>query len=342
MENSWQNLKSKPFGILAPMEDVTDSVFRRVILKASGDGVGQQLSVLFTEFTNCDGICSIGQAKVIHRLHYTKSEQAQTPIIAQIWGSTVQNYYETAKLCLELGFDGIDINMGCPEKSVIKQGACSALINNHELAKQIVEVVIKGVEGKIPVSVKTRIGFAKIETKEWISFLASLPIQTLIVHGRTVAELSNVPCHYKELEIACKIAKQINPQLVFVANGDILDYRQGESLCRRFSFDGYMIGRGVFKNPWCFNPSVRVSVAQDGHTILPEVTKQDRIELLKYHLDLWQETWKAPNATKHYPSLKKYYKIYLQNFEGALEFRKLMMDTKTIEEATSLVNTISL
>jgi tRNA-dihydrouridine synthase len=191
MKNFWKELP-RPFFILAPMEDVTDIVFRGMVRKANA-GMPQ---VLFTEFTNCDGICSVGQSRVIHRLKYDPTER---PIVAQIWGKTPLNYEETSKLCLELGFDGIDINMGCPEKSVIKQGACSALINNQPLAKEIIEACKRGTNGQIPISVKTRIGFNKIQTGEWISFLLEQNIQALTVHGRTVAG-SDEPANWEEIK----------------------------------------------------------------------------------------------------------------------------------------------
>jgi tRNA-dihydrouridine synthase len=211
MKNCWQdqiNLGSKqPFFVLAPMEDVTDIVFRGIIRKYNSakyihDKLGVFLDcnvnpeILFTEFTNCDGICSVGQSRVIHRLKFDPNER---PIIAQIWGRTPQNYYETAKLCLELGFDGIDINMGCPEKNVIRQGVCSALINNQELAKEIIEAVKKGTQNKIPISVKTRIGFKLIQTENWLSFLLDQNLDAITVHGRTVAQ-GELPANWNEIK----------------------------------------------------------------------------------------------------------------------------------------------
>jgi tRNA-dihydrouridine synthase len=200
MKNFWKDLQ-RPFFTLAPMEDVTDIVFRKMVRKAN-NGMPQ---VLFTEFTNCDGICSVGQSRVIHRLKYDPN---QRPIVAQIWGKTPLNYEQTAKLCLELGFDGIDINMGCPEKSVIKQGACSALINNKPLAKEIIEACKRGTSGQIPISVKTRIGFNKIQTHEWVGFLLEQNIQALTVHGRTVAG-SDEPANWDEIKKSITIRDNI-------------------------------------------------------------------------------------------------------------------------------------
>jgi tRNA-dihydrouridine synthase len=219
MQNIWQKQidlgLDEPFFILAPMEDVTDIVFRGIIRKYNsaeyvecklGIVLDQKINpeILFTEFTNCDGMCSVGQSRVIHRLKYDPNER---PIIAQIWGKTPQNYYETAKLCLELGFDGIDINMGCPEKNVIKQGSCSALINNQELAKEIIEAVKKGTQNKIPVSVKTRIGFKLIQTEEWYKFLLDQNLDAITVHGRTVAQ-DELPANWNEVKKVVEINKQ--------------------------------------------------------------------------------------------------------------------------------------
>jgi tRNA-dihydrouridine synthase len=204
MNNFWNTLKA-PFFILAPMEDVTDVVFRTIVKKANR-GMPQ---VLFTEFTNCDGMCSVGQARVIHRLKYEPN--IERPIVAQIWGKTPINYEETARLCMEMGFDGIDINMGCPEKSVIKIGACSALINNRPLAQEIIEAVKNGTNGKIPVSVKTRIGFSNVITDDWVSFLLQQNIQALTIHGRTVAG-SDDPANWSEIAKAVKINDKYLPK----------------------------------------------------------------------------------------------------------------------------------
>jgi tRNA-dihydrouridine synthase len=202
MNNFWTQYTkpNQPFFILAPMEDVTDVVFRQVVKKANQG----QPEILFTEFTNCDGICSVGQSRVIHRLRYNPA--TERPIVAQIWGKTPENYRQTAKLCLELGFDGIDINMGCPEKSVIKQGSCSALINNQPLAKEIIEATQAGSESKLPISVKTRVGFRKVQTEEWFGFLLEQNLQAITIHGRTVSG-SNDPANWEEITKVVNLKK---------------------------------------------------------------------------------------------------------------------------------------
>lgn len=206
MQNFWlrSKQKSSPLTVLAPMEDVTDTVFRRVIIHCGGP------NVLFTEFTNVEGLNSVGQAKLIHRLQFDPLER---PIVAQVWGITPEDYYKAAQLVLELGFDGIDINMGCPVKNVIKQGACSALIKNPDLAKEIVEATKSALNNQIPLSIKTRIGFESVETDKWATFLLrECRPNALTIHGRTVKEESRVPCHFEEIGKVVQINSQIKQQ----------------------------------------------------------------------------------------------------------------------------------
>jgi tRNA-dihydrouridine synthase len=200
MKNIWNNLPQN-FTILAPMEDVTDTVFRRVILRAGAP------DLFYTEFTNVEGLQSVyGRDKVIHRLKYSPNEK---PIIAQVWGRTAQDYFKSAELITSLGFQGMDINMGCPVKKVIDQGCCSALINNHEKAAEIILASIRGLEGKIPLSIKTRIGMNKIDTENWFTFLLSFNLDAIIIHGRTVKEASKVPNHWEEIAKVVKIKNEI-------------------------------------------------------------------------------------------------------------------------------------
>jgi tRNA-dihydrouridine synthase len=190
MSNIWNTL---PYGfsVLAPMEDVTDTVFRRVIAQAS------RSDLFFTEFTNVEGMQSeYGRPKVIHRLKFTEIE---APIIAQVWGKTPEDYFKTAEIIANLGFDGLDINMGCPVKKVIALGCCSALINNHEKAKEIIDATRRGLKSKIPLSVKTRIGMKTIDTENWFNFLLDQNLDAITIHARTVKEESKVPNHWEEI-----------------------------------------------------------------------------------------------------------------------------------------------
>jgi len=353
VNNFWQKLP-KNFSVLSPMEDVTDVVFREIINECG------RPDVFVTEFTNCSGVQSVGGARVIHRLKYFET---QRPIVAQVWGITPEDYLKTAKLIVDLGFDGIDINMGCPVPRVIKQGACSALMKNPTLAKEIVMATKEGLAGKIPLSIKTRIGFKTIDTQNWIGFLLKeCRPHALTIHGRTVAELSKVPVHYEEIGKAVDINNQLFPLIreqegtdafktVIIANGDILTLDQGRALASQYSFDGMMLGRAIFSNPYLFNPDItqyrpratgrgNPSLAQvsegslfNTKTNLP-ITPQDRINLVLRHLDLWEKTW---GETKPYQILKKYFKIYISGFAGSSDLRQKLMETKTIEEARGVL-----
>jgi nifR3 family TIM-barrel protein len=315
MKNIWQSLK-KPIFVLAPMDDVTDTVFRQIV----GDLAAPDL--YFTEFTSVDGMVSEkGREPVSRRLWFTKKER---PIIAQIWGNDPEKFFKAAKMCAEMGFDGIDINMGCPEKSVVKRGMCSGLINHSELAAKIIQATKDGAGG-LPVSVKTRIGMREIKTEEWIGFLLKQDLAALTVHGRTVKEMSKVPAHWDEIGKAVKLRDQIAPQTVLIGNGDISSYQDGLDKVKKYGVDGVMIATGIFKNLWIFDKSGKA----------PGLSIEERLNQLLKHSRLFVETW---GQTKSFAILKKFFKIYISEFEGAAELRVKFMETKNLEEVEELVN----
>lgn len=298
MKDFWQKLK-KPIFCLAPMEDVTDTVFRQIIASVSPP------DVFFTEFTNIDGLFSKGKDKVITRLLYTKKEN---PIIAQVWGINPDLFYKAGKLIEEMGFDGIDINMGCPQRKIIKNGSCSALIKNHKLASEIINATKKGVKN-IPLCVKTRIGFNTIETDSWITFLLKQDIDCLVIHGRTVKEMSDVPVHWDEIKKAADIRNSLNKSTIIIGNGDIKSYQDGMEYTKKYGTDGVMIGRGIFSNPWFFNPQ-RNALVNDPKTMLA---------LLLTHMKLFNKTW---GHSKNFAIMKKFYKMYISNFTNAKTLRE--------------------
>ncbi len=313
MRNIWQKLK-KPIFILAPMDDVTDTVFRQIISDLAPP------DLYYTEFTSVDGLTSPkGREAVIRRLQYTKKER---PLIAQIWGNDPEKFYESAKLCKELGFDGIDINMGCPEKSVVRRGMCSGLINTPELAGKIIQRTKDGADN-LPVSVKTRLGMRQIQP-EWIEFLLKQDLPALIIHGRTVKEMSKVPAHWDEIKKVVQLRDKIAPQTVIIGNGDIVSYEDGLDKIKQTGVDGIMIGRGIFKNLWIFEKSGS----------LPNLTVEERLNHLLKHSRLFDQTW---GGTKSFAILKKFYKIYISDFDGASELRVKFMETKNLSEVEDLV-----
>lgn len=304
MNNFWTKLK-KPIFLLAPMEDVTDTVFRRIIIDCG------RPNVMFTEFTNADGLCSPkGVTHVAQRLQYKSLER---PLVAQIWGNHPETFLLASKKVIDLGFDGLDINMGCPEKNVIKKHAGGGCIQDHALAKELIAATKEGLEGKIPLSVKTRIGFKNIETENWISFLLEQKLTALIVHLRTVKEMSNPPAHWEEMKKIVKIRDEISPETLIFGNGDIQSIKEAREKISLYGIEGVMIGRGVFSNPWVFKEDFSIN----------NISIEERLALFKKHVNLWYKTW---GNTKNFQTLKKYFKIYIQNFTGASDLRTKLME----------------
>ena len=311
-KNIWQELK-KPFFVLAPMDDVTDISFRSHVAKYSPP------DLFYTEFTNVEGLFSVGRDHVMQRLKYSKKER---PIIAQVWGLNPDLYQKAAELIVELGFDGVDINMGCPESGVVKKGCCSALINNPELASKIIQATKKGANGKIPVSVKCRIGFSKIATEEWCGFLLKQGIDALIIHGRTTKEMSKVPAHWDEIGKVVKLRDEMGIDTIIVGNGDVESREQGESLAKQHGLDGIMIGRGIFHNFWVFSSEQRPR------------TVEERLNVLLDHTKNFTREW---GTTKNFAILRKFFKIYASEFEGASDLRVKLMETKNMFEVKKVI-----
>lgn len=308
MKNFWVELP-KPIWVQAPLDDVSDVVFRQVLEKAG------KPDVFFTEFTSTDGLCSKGRERVIKRFLKTTT---QRPIVAQIWGNNIEHYKETAKLVESLGFDGIDINMGCPVRKVVGRGQCSGLIKNPKLAKELINA-IKEAAPTLPLSVKTRIGFSKIETESWIGFLLEQNLAALTVHGRIATRMSKDPANWDEIGKAVRIRNTINKNTILLGNGDVTSRTDALEKIKTYGVDGVMIGRGIFANLWIFNKDI------DPATIpLPK-----KLEMLLYHLDLFEKTW---GNTKDFNLLKKFYKVYINEYPGAAEFRQKLMEIHTFEE----------
>lgn len=311
MSNFWVDLPS-PFSILAPMDDVTDDVFRRVILKAA------RPSVFFTEFTNSDGLVHGGHGIPLRKLKFTHD---QHPIVAQIWGNNAESMEKATVIVKNLGFDGIDINMGCPVDDVVKKGAGAGLIGKYKEAKEIIDAVKSGAGG-MPVSVKTRLGIKENTAKEWATFLLGNNIAALTIHGRTAKEMSKVPASWDEIGKVVKIKNEISPKTLVIGNGDIKSYEEIKEMNKKHGVDGVMVGRGVFENPWVFDTTMKVH------------TKAEHFELMNYHIDLFEETW---GKTKNFSILKKFFKMYVKGFDGASEFRQKLVEAKSIEEVRSIL-----
>lgn len=325
-ENFWQKLNT-PFFILAPMSNVTDWAFRKIIIKCG------RPDVLYTEFLPCDGIVHDNK-RFGKELYFEKSEK---PIVVQFFGSKPDNFYKCAQLAHELGYDGIDINMGCPDRDIEKQGAGAALIKNPELAKEIIKQTKRGA-GKLPVSVKTRIGYNKIETKEWVSKLLEMEPAAITIHGRTRKEMSKVPAHWDEIGISAKMAK--DTETLIIGNGDVINLEDGKQKARDYELDGVMIGRGIFTNPWFFNKKINIK----------EIKPEQKIELMLEHVDNFLKLWgDPPSGGKNFNTLKKFFKVYISDWParpecvgmagrlGAKELRIKLMTAKNKRDIVDIL-----
>ncbi len=309
----WKNLK-KPFLVLAPMEDVTDFVFREIVAETAPP------DVFFTEFTNVAGLMSEGREVVAQRLEFSEK---QRPIVAQIWGSRPENYREAAEYVRELGFDGVDINMGCPQRNVVKNKAGAALIKEPEIAARIIQATKEGA-GKLPVSVKTRLGFKEIKTEEWSSFLLKQNIAVLTMHARTQKQMSKGSADWEEIGKVVKMRDEIAPKTLIIGNGDVASYSEAVERAETYEVDGVMIGRGIFSDPWVFEKREK------------DHTKKDRLELLLKHTKLFEKTWKDK---KNFSIMKKFFKIYVREFDGASELRNKLMSAENYKDVFKIVDT---
>lgn len=309
MTSFWNTLE-QPFFVLAPMEAVTDTIFRHVIAEAGAP------DVWYTEFTNATGWVHAGDKAIGGRLLKTPDE---IPIVAQIWGGEAGDMEKLSHHCKQLGYHGIDINMGCPAKSAIKSGG-AALIRNPQLA---VDAIKAAKLCGLPVSVKTRLGYSRVdEWREWLTTLLQQDIVALTIHLRTKKEMSKVPAHFELIDEIVALRNAVAPHTLLVINGDIADRSHGEQLVREHpGVNGVMIGRGVFTNPFCF--------AKEQPN--PDTRQQKLLALLHKQLDLYDVY--APQTHRPYETLKRFFKIYVRDFDGAKELRDTLMHTTSTNEA---------
>ncbi len=322
MPSFWNELKQPSF-LLAPMEDVTDTAFREIILRLSHP---DHLQVLYTEFTNTDGLCHpVGRDKVKSRLFVNPSERyllqkKNVKLVAQIWGNKPEKFYEATKFIVDnYDFDGIDINMGCPVKKVVKQGSCSALIKFPDLAAEIIQATQEATD--LPVSVKTRTGFNDHITEEWVSFILSQNPAALILHARTQKMQTDFPAEWNEIGKAIALRNKMYPDIPIIGNGDVFSMQDATELFQKYQPDGFMIGRGIFQNPWFFNPEHKISIS-------------DKLNTLLEHSRLYVETW---GRERNFQVLKRFFKIYINDFNGAAALRAQLMETNQIEDVELII-----
>src|SRR3989344_1223839 len=337
----WSKLK-RPIFCLAPMADVTDCAFRQIIAKHG------KPDVFYTEFVSADGLAHMATAKglahpearkkLLIDLKYGKNEH---PIVAQIFGAKIENIKIASALCKKLGFDGIDINMGCPDRSVEKQGAGAALIKNPKLAKEIIRAAKEGGRG-LPISVKTRLGYSKTEEMEkWMRELLSEDLAALIVHLRTRKEMSNVPAHWELMRQIVKIRDEMKKDTLIIGNGDILNLEDAKQKIKETGCDGVMLGKAIFGNPFLFAKQKRPELAE-GLKIMIEHTKL--FEKLLMH----PAKGGSASGGKSFAIMKKHYKAYIHNAlsasaqdgsaSGGKELRMELMSAQNAKEVEKITN----
>jgi nifR3 family TIM-barrel protein len=360
MKNIFEKLE-KPFFCLAPMADVTDAAFRSIICKYG------KPDIFWTEFVSADGLSSPGREILKDNLIFNKKEH---PIVVQLFSSNIDKMREASKYCASLGFDGIDINMGCPDRSVEKQGAGAAMIKDMKKAGEIIQAVKDGIKdfkkkGKtknISISVKTRIGYNKNQIKEWIPFLLSCGIDALTIHARTRKEMSLVPARWEHIKEVVEIRNKMGVKTKIIGNGDVRDLKHGYELAKETGCDGVMIGRAIFGNPWLFTNSRNginskfSQVLGRGRTrsqtsskilINSTPTLKEKLKVMLEHTKLFE---KILGKHRNFAIMKKHFKAYVNGFParphdssgaggiGTKELRVKLMETKNAKEVEKIVS----
>jgi nifR3 family TIM-barrel protein len=317
MQSFWAQLP-KPFFVQAPMEDVTDAAFRALIARFGAP------HVMFSEFTSADGLVlapESGQKVLRRKLRYSPEER---PIVAQLFSAVPERMERAAAITAELGFDGIDINMGCPAREVVATGCGAGLIQTPPLAQEVIRAAQRGAHG-LPISVKTRIGYNVDETETWVPALLSTGIAALTIHARTRDEMSDVPARWDRVKRAVEIRDALGAETVILGNGDVRDVAHGRELAKETGCDGVMLGRAIYGNPWLYA----------GPTAPP--TPEERIEALAEHIRLFQE---LIADTLNFAVMKKHFKAYISGWDNAKELRVRLMETTTAEEALEILRDV--
>ncbi len=304
----WKKLK-KPVIAQAPMANVTDAAFRRMFVKYG------KPDVFWTEFVSVEALCSAkGRESALLDLKYSRGER---PIVAQIFGSKPELFRKAAKMIKNMKFDGIDINMGCPDKNVERSGGGAALIKNPNLAKEIIGAAKEGA-GNLPISVKTRIGYNKDITEEWIGYLLECGLAAITIHARTRKEMSNVPAHWDAVARAVKIRREGGYETLILGNGDIESVEEVGQKAKETGCDGIMIGRGIFGNPWIFRGLKK-----------EEKAPEERLKAMCGHARLFEKYFVGK---KNFAVMKKHFKAYASDFDGAKDLRVRLMEKETAKE----------
>ncbi|MEO8637424.1 MAG: tRNA-dihydrouridine synthase [Candidatus Taylorbacteria bacterium] len=345
----WEKLE-KPVIALAPMANVTDAAFRRVIATHG------KPDVMWTEFVSADGLIRApkeGREKLLLDFMYTEAER---PIVAQIFGGNPDTIREASKLVATLGFDGLDINMGCPDRAIEKQCAGAALMKNPSLARAIVRAAREGLESagsKIPISIKTRLGYNKNELLTWLPELLAEEPAVITLHARTRKEMSKVPARWEDVREAVDIRNRLKSKTLIFGNGDVATIADAFAKAEESGADGVMLGRAIFGNPFLFSNLEQIREkerpeqgegqkrpeASEGQSFLNEISLSQKLRALVEHTRLFEKLF---HGKKNFAIMKKHYKAYVQGFDGAAELRARLMEAKDADEVSRIVEAFTI
>jgi len=340
VKNFWTTLP-RPFFVLAPLANVTDPAFRSIIAKYSKPAGPH---VFWTEFVSADGLVLAhdeGKKKLMRDLVYSEAER---PIVAQFFTATPAHMEKVAALAAELGFDGIDINMGCPDKTIEKQGAGAKLIQNPELAQELILAAKRGAPN-LPISVKTRLGYNKDILDEWLPKILEAKPAAVTIHARTRKEMSLVPARWERVKRAVEIRNETGSDALVLGNGDVKDIEEARRRVAETGCDGVMIGRGIFGKPWLFAEAADILPQKSlgGGGQMPgafgdkDFSEEvfSRLRIAVEHTKLFEEML---GDIKSFAIMKKHFKAYVEGFAGAKELRVQMMEATSAQEIEALVD----
>jgi nifR3 family TIM-barrel protein len=339
------------------MNSVTDHPFRH-IQKKYGNPM-----LIFTEFTSVDGICA-GASALLKDFLY---DESQRPIIGQIYGRSPRNFYQTAIVLCQLGFDGIDINMGCPAKSIAHAGSGAGLIRTPSLAQEIVRATKRGVQDwvngatvrdcvdvpprmvkevetlhkrlptavqqrrPLPVSVKTRIGYDHSQIGEWIPQLLESEPVAITIHGRTLTQGYTGDSNWEEIGCAAKIAH--GSKTLILGNGDLRSLEDAYERIERYGVDGALIGRASYGNPYVFWHEENPPRQQTSGCEPPNYAM---LHIALDHARLYQESFGHLDRYNFLP-MRKHLGWYVRNLPGASHLRRTLVQTSNMEDAVMAI-----
>jgi len=314
MNNFWQKL-NKPIIGLAPMDGVTDYPMRKI------QTIISKPDVLYTEFISAEGF--IRNPSAFEKTLYF--DKGQRPVIAQIFGYTPKSFYESILQIINNDFDGIDLNMGCPARSVLGKGGGGALIGNYKLTEKIISEslnAIKKSKKNISLSVKTRIGIKEKITQEWITFLSSFPIAEITIHGRLLKNGHLGEVDWEEIAKAAEILK--SKKIVCLGNGGIKSKKEAKEICQKYHLDGVLIGQAALGNPWVFKENYFPS-------------KEEILEIILKHARFVEDFYEP----KKFVTVYKHFGWYPKSFKNCKLLKIELMKTKNYKEVKKIVDKFS-